>query len=109
MDIKGKVLRIGALEEKGASNFKTQDVFLDRTRKDDYSDKVFPNFTKLTFLGDKTALVDKITVGDVVTAKFNINGRFFTHDGKELFNQDLAVFEITVDRKAEPVAENSIV
>lgn len=101
MNIKGKVLRIEKLEEVGANKFKKQEVILDRTRKDDYSDAVYPNFTKLTFLGDKTALVDQLSVGDVVSATYDINGRFFQHDGKELFNQELNTYKIVVERKAE--------
>lgn len=101
MDIKGKVLRIEKLEELGASKFKKQDVYLDRTRKDDYSDQVYPNFTKLTFMGDKTALVDQLSVGDVVSATYDVSGRFFQHDGKELFNQELNTYKIIVERKAE--------
>lgn len=96
MDITGKILRIENTETVGANNFEKRKIYLDRTRKEQYSDREFPNFAEITLLGERTKFPEQIALqpGDVAKFYIDVNGRFFQHEGKELFAQELVAWKI---------------
>lgn len=107
MELQGKIKTIGAIETKGTNNFKTRKIMLDRSST--YEGKTRTNFTEISLLGDKTDLPEQkgLQAGDFVKCQFNIEGRFFTHEGTEKFAQDVKVWQIDVVSKAQPATTSA--
>lgn len=102
MELQGKIKTISATELKGANNFKTRKIMLDRTST--YEGNTRVNFTEITLLGDKADLPEQqhLRPGDFVKCTFNVKGRFFHHEGQEKFAQDVEVWQISVLQRAAP-------
>lgn len=103
MELQGTVHTVGQIEEKGQNGFKIAKVILDR--KTIYQGKEYPNFTEITFMGNKTALIDErnIAPGDYVKVTGDISGRFYTNqEGKEGHAQDFQVWTLEITRKNIP-------
>ena len=102
MVLQGTVQTVGPIEEKGAKNFKICKIMLDRTTT--HQGQTYPNFTEITLIGKKTDMVKEknIAVGDYITVKGDLNGRFFTNkEGGESHAQDFQVWAIEMTRKLQ--------
>lgn len=99
MELQGTVKTVGAIEEKGANNFKVAKIVLDRTTT--YQGQTYPNFTEVTFQGKKTDLLEErnIAEGDFVKVDGDLQGRFFQHENKEKFAQDFAGWKLEIVKK----------
>lgn len=99
MELQGTVKTVGAIEERGANNFKIAKVILDRTST--YQGQEYPNFAKVTFQGKKTDLLEErnIAPGDFVKVDGDLQGRFFIHNGEEKFAQDFVAWKLEILRK----------
>lgn len=99
MDLQGTVKTVGAIEEKGAKNFKIAKVILDRTST--YQGQEYPNFTEITFQGNKTDLLEErnIAEGDFVSVSGDLQGRYFEYNGEQKFAQDFVVCKLEITRK----------
>lgn len=106
MELIGKILAINDVEVVGISNFKKRKLYLDRRRKDDYSDQEYLNFNEVIFLGeDKTKLPDNFEVGDVVKIQVIIQGGFYTNaEQQQRFSQDVIGNSIKLIRKTKPTS-----
>lgn len=106
MDLQGTVKTVGTIEEKGAKGFKIAKVILDRTSS--YQGQEYPNFTEITFQGNKTDLLEErnIAVGDFVTVSGDLQGRFFEYNGEKKFAQDVvcSAFVITEKKQSDTAA-----
>lgn len=104
MELIGKIHEINATETVGNNNFKKRKVFLDRRRKDDYSDQEFLNFNEVVFLGEeKCKLPDSYEVGDVVKIQIRIQGNYYTNaTNEQRFAQDVIGTSIELVRKTTP-------
>lgn len=102
MTIKGKVHQINETQFLGTSNYPKRTFYLDRIRKDNYSDKTYPNFNEISLLGDKnTKLIEDFRIGDVVEVTVEVRGNYFQHEGTEKFSQEVVCWEIKLIRKSE--------
>ncbi len=102
MTITGKIHKIKDTQFLGASNYPKKLFYLDRTRKDDYSDKTYPNFNEIALLGEKnTKLIESFQVGDIVDLTVEVRGNFFQHEGVEKFSQEINCWEIKLRRRSE--------
>ena len=99
MELQGTVKTVGNIEEKGAKGFKVAKVILDRTSS--YQGQEYPNFTEITFQGNKTDLLEErnIAEGDFVTVSGDLQGRFFEYNGEQKFAQDFVVWKLEITRK----------
>ena len=99
MELQGTVKTVGNIEEKGAKGFKVAKVILDRTSS--YQGQEYPNFTEITFQGNKTDLLEErnIAEGDFVTVSGDLQGRFFDYNGDTKFAQDFVVWKLEITRK----------
>ncbi len=102
MELQGTILSVGAILEKGASNFKVAKIMLDR--KSSYQGKEYPNFTEVTFQGNKTDILEKTNVapGDYVKVNGDLQGRYFDYQGEQKFAQDFVAWSLETIRKVEP-------
>lgn len=103
MIITGKILKIENTELLGEKKYPKRKFYLDRSRKDQFSDDVYPNINQVTLRGEKNVqLIDSFQLGDVVDITGDINGNFFTHENEEKFSQDLNCWGITLKKRIEP-------
>lgn len=77
--ITGRVYRITPTVEikskDGQTSFKKRDLTLDATRYDSITgEKMFDNFPTIEFGGDKCALLDNLSRGEIVTVSFDLSG-----------------------------------
>lgn len=102
MNLQGKIKSIDAIIERGASNFKTRKIVLDRTTV--YEGRTNVNFTEISLLGDKTALPETLNLkpGDFIKCDFNIEGRYFDYQGEQKFSQEVKVWKIEVVGQSQP-------
>lgn len=102
MNLQGKVKTINPIILRGAKNFKTRTIILDRTTS--YEGKENINHTEITLLGDRADLPEQLQLqpGDFIKCDFNIEGKFFEYNGEEKFSQDVKVWKIEVVSKGTP-------
>jgi len=77
--ITGRVYRITPTVEikskDGQASFKKRELTLDATRYDSITgEKMFDNFPTIEFGGDKCALLDNLSRGEIVTVSFDLSG-----------------------------------
>lgn len=98
MEIKGKVLAIGetvVVSEK----FKKRDLIVEYAENPQYPEQI-----KFEAVQDKTALLDAVKPGDLLTVAFNLRGRGWTDKaGKTQYSNTLSVWKLSPSNVAEGV------
>jgi hypothetical protein len=67
--------------------FKTREFVIEKS--DDINGRIITNYVKFQFVQDKTAMLDKYNVGDVVKIFFNIKGTKWSKDGRDSYITNL--------------------
>lgn len=102
MTITGKILKIENTELLGEKKYPKRKFYLDRSRKDQFTDDIYPNVNQITLGGEKNVpLIDTFQIGDVVEITCDVKGNFFTHENEEKFSQDLNCWGITLKKRTE--------
>lgn len=90
MEIKGKVLVVGetvTVSEK----FKKRDLIIEYAENPQYPEQI-----KFEAVQDKTALLDAVKPGDLLTVAFNLRGRGWTDKaGKTQYSNTLSIWKLT--------------
>lgn len=108
MELTGQIKEIKATEFFGTKNFPKRKLMLDRSQKEQFGDRVYPNFNEITFIGEERAkLPDDFSEGDIVKITVNVFGNYFQHEGVEKFSQELQGRQIVLLKKAEPNEEKN--
>jgi hypothetical protein len=84
---KGKVVHVGATETIGEKGFRKRLLVLSDEAPE------YPQEVPFTFIQDKTALLDKVKQGDVLTVSYNIRGNKY----KEKWYCDLQGWKIETE------------
>lgn len=92
MEVKGVIKSIGTTEQ-------ITDTFSKREIIIDISDNpTYPSPVKFEVHKDKTALLDKFNVGDMVEVSFNMNGKEYKDKNGKVQNfTTLAIYRITLE------------
>ena len=78
-EITGKlVVRFDVVQRSGS--FKTREFVIEKT--EDANGRSFTNFIKFQCVQDKTAMLDRFSIGEEVKVQFNIKGSRWEKDGK---------------------------
>ena len=72
--------------------FKTREFAVERT--DDINGRTITNYVKFQCVQDKTAIVDRVNIGDDVKVYFNIKGSKWEKDGKVNYITNLDAWRI---------------
>ena len=72
--------------------FKTREFAVEKT--DDINGRTITNYVKFQCVQDKTAIVDRINIGDDVKVYFNIKGSKWEKDGKVNYITNLDAWKI---------------
>jgi len=65
-----KILVIGEVQEFGEKKFKVRSLVVQTAEQ-------YPQVVEFQFQGEKSSLLDSVSVGDTVEIDFNVNGRFY--------------------------------
>ena len=73
-------------------SFKTREFAIEKS--DDYNGRTILNYAKFQCVQDKTAILDKVNIGDEVKIYFNIKGSKWEKDGKTNYITNLDAWRI---------------
>lgn len=91
MEIRGKVLSKGDVVAR-TDKFKVQEFFLDCSTFNQYTCEKRENIIKLQVINGNIEKFSSVTVGMEVKIHFQINGRFFEWQDKEMHSQNLTAY-----------------
>ena len=72
--------------------FKTREFAVEKT--DDIGGRTITNYVKFQSVQDKTAIIDKVNIGDEIKVSFNIKGSKWEKDGKVNYITNLDAWRI---------------
>ena len=72
--------------------FKTREFAVEKT--DEIGGRAIINFVKFQCVQDKTAIIDKINIGDEIKVHFNIKGTKWEKDGKVSYFTNLDAWRV---------------
>jgi hypothetical protein len=72
--------------------FKTREFAVEKT--DDIGGRTVTNYVKFQSVQDKTAIIDKVNIGDEIKVSFNIKGSKWEKDGKVNYITNLDAWRI---------------
>jgi hypothetical protein len=88
--------------------FKTREFVVEKS--EDINGRIITNYVKFQCVQDKTAMVDKINIGEDVKVQFNIKGSKWEKDGKVNYITNLDAWRIeqvlTSSSAAAPAKDN---
>lgn len=97
MEITGKIHRIGELQQI-TDTFSKREFVLDITDNPEY-----PNYIQLEMIGESSEVLDKVKVGQDVTAHINLRGRLWTNkEGVEICFNTLVAWRLDFGSKVQP-------
>jgi Domain of unknown function (DUF3127) len=73
-------------------SFKTREFAIEKT--DDIGGRTIVNYAKFQSVQDKTEIIDKVNIGDMVKVYFNIKGSKWEKDGKTNYITNLDAWRI---------------
>jgi Domain of unknown function (DUF3127) len=79
-------------EMQKSATFKTREFVVEKT--DDIGGRTVTNFAKFQCVQDKTAIVDRVNIGDEIKVYFNIRGTKWEKDGKLSYFTNLDAWRI---------------
>ena len=91
MEIRGKVLSKGDVVAR-TDKFKVQEFYLDCSTFDQYTGEKRENIIKLQVINGNIEKFSSVVVGMEVKIHFQINGRFFEWQDKEMHSQNLNAY-----------------
>ncbi|WP_404812042.1 DUF3127 domain-containing protein [Capnocytophaga canimorsus] len=112
MDIRGKLLKKSAIEQK-TETFKVQEFYLDCSTFDQYTGEKRENLLRFQVTNAKIDKFQSVPVGAIVKVSFGIRGRFFDGMDKETGqtkkmhgqNLDAYAFEVIEYPQQQPPTE----
>ena len=72
--------------------FKTRDFAVEKT--DEFNGRTAVNYVKFQCVQDRTAIIDKVNIGDDIKVYFNIKGSKWERDGKTNYITNLDAWRI---------------
>ncbi len=85
-EIVGKLVAVFDIVQR-TETFKTREFVIEKT--EDIGGRVITNYVKFQCVQDKTAMPDKVNMGDDVKVQFNIKGTKWVKDGRENYITNL--------------------
>ena len=101
-DVSGKVVAVYPTVQR-SSTFQTREFVIEKS--DDIGGRIISNYIKFQAVQDRTAILDKISVGEEVKVHFNLRGSKWMKDGRENYITNLDAWRIeTFVQSGTPVA-----
>ncbi|MES2648623.1 MAG: DUF3127 domain-containing protein [Bacteroidota bacterium] len=90
-EVNGKIAAIYDTVQRTES-FRTREFVIEKS--DDIGGRVITNYIKFQSVQDKTAILDKVKIGDEVKVHFNLKGTRWMKDGRENYITNLDAWRI---------------
>jgi hypothetical protein len=90
-------------EVQRTATFKTREFAVEKT--DDIGGRTVTNYVKFQSVQDKTAIIDRVNIGDEIKVFFNIKGSKWEKDGKTNYITNLDAWRI--EQVLKPGADKS--
>jgi hypothetical protein len=90
-EVNGKIAAIYDTVQRTES-FRTREFVIEKS--DDIGGRVITNYIKFQSVQDKTAILDKVKIGDEVKVHFNLKGTRWVKDGRENYITNLDAWRI---------------
>lgn len=90
-------------EVQRTATFKTREFAVEKT--DDIGGRTVTNYVKFQAVQDKTAIIDRVNIGDEIKVFFNIKGSKWEKDGKTNYITNLDAWRI--EQVLKPGADKS--
>ena len=103
-EVSGKIAAIYDTVQRTES-FRTREFVIEKS--DDIGGRVVTNYIKFQCVQDKTALLDKIKIGDEVKVHFNLKGTRWVKDGRENYITNLDAWRIETALAQAPVSHTT--
>ena len=84
--------------------FKTREFAVEKT--EDIGGRVITNYVKFQSVQDKTAIIDKVNIGDEIKVSFNIKGSKWEKEGKVNYITNLDAWRI--EQVLQPGADKGV-
>ncbi len=84
--------------------FKTREFAVEKT--EDIGGRIITNYVKFQSVQDKTAIIDKINIGDEIKVSFNIKGSKWEKEGKVNYITNLDAWRI--EQVLQPGADKGV-
>ena len=85
--------------------FKTREFVIEKS--DDINGRIITNYVKFQCVQDKTAMLDKYNIGDVVKVFFNIKGTKWSKDGRDSYITNLDAWRMETVSLSENAIDNN--
>lgn len=96
MEVTGRIKEIFDIEEKGGNGFKVRKFVV-------VTQEQYPQELLLQTTGDKTSLLEKSKVGDLVRVSINLRGRCWVNpEGKNVYFNSIDAWNIQADTLSNP-------
>lgn len=90
-EVTGKIVAIYDTIQRSES-FRVREFVIEKS--DEFGGKIITNYIKFQSTQDKTAMLDKVKVGEEVKVHFNLKGNKWVKDGKESYFTNLDAWRI---------------
>lgn len=90
-EVNGKIVAIYDTVQRTES-FRTREFAIEKS--EDINGRVITNYIKFQSVQDKTAMLDRVKVGDEVKVHFNLKGTRWVKDGRENYITNLDAWRI---------------
>ncbi len=90
-EVNGKIAAIYDTVQRTES-FRTREFVIEKS--DDIGGRIITNYIKFQSVQDKTAILDKVKIGDEVKVHFNLKGTRWMKDGRENYITNLDAWRI---------------
>jgi hypothetical protein len=110
LTIRGRVFRIEAptTNESNGKSYTRRGLILDCTTYDQFTGEPRSNFPRVEFSGDKgVAMLDALSVGQIVEVSFALNGVMYTKEGEEKNFTSVRGFKVSAVDNQRPTAPAS--
>lgn len=85
-EITGKLVAVFDIVQR-TETFKTREFVIEKS--EDIGGRIITNYVKFQCVQDKTAMVDRFSLGEEVKVQFNIKGTKWVKDGRENYITNL--------------------
>ena len=90
-ELTGKLIEKSEIVQR-TETFKTREFVIEKS--EDIGGRTVTNFAKFQCVQDKTAIIDRVNVGDEVKVYFNIRGTKWEKDGKTTYFTNLDAWRL---------------
>lgn len=104
-EITGKLVAVFDIVQR-TETFKTREFVIEKS--EDIGGRIITNYVKFQCVQDKTAMVDRFSLGEEVKVQFNIKGTKWVKDGRENYITNLDAWRMETVKLDQAAGGSSV-